>query len=212
MRSAVVRHQPCTGARWRDSPPDVALRTLRRDTDPRLALRSRERPLVFSTKRPALTRQGWRLSSYHDRSLSVAFATVSPFSRGALRQLRWLRACPLKTNTNAGSLIDQRPRHSRMPRSRHIRRDKWYRATRPRAADRGPGAVARGSLTPWSSWWQIAHGRGGPQKAQKTQNKRQSARGGTVVHLDHIHPRRPVEPVAVALVSLCDVLAASRVW
>src|ERR671910_2489380 len=40
-------------SRWRDSPRDVAPRTLRRDTDPRLALRSRERPLVFSTERPS---------------------------------------------------------------------------------------------------------------------------------------------------------------
>src|SRR6185312_14524918 len=64
-------------------------------------------------ERPALTRQCSRLSSYHVHRPACS-SRSSPFLEGALRQLRWLRACRSKTNTNARSRIDRRPRVPRM--------------------------------------------------------------------------------------------------
>ena len=48
-----MRRQPCTWRSLAQFPTGRAPRTHRRDTDPRRALRSRKRPLVFSTTRPA---------------------------------------------------------------------------------------------------------------------------------------------------------------
>ena len=99
---------------------------------------SRERPLVFSTERPALTRQCSRLSSYHVHRPACS-SRSSPFLEAALRQLRWLRACRSKTNTNARSRIDRRPRVPRMrPITIHTRETNGTERPHLRSPDPDP--------------------------------------------------------------------------
>ena len=200
-----MRRQPCTGARWRDSPRDVARRTLRRDTDPRLALPSRERPLVFSTERPALTRPWWRLSQITSArswySSWPSTAAVS-FLGGALRQLRWLRACPTKTNTNARSRIDQRSRCDARRRLRARQMVQSDPLSRRRSRSRGgpggrsrPGRRCRRSRT---------------AEAEPPRVGCRSRPRPLPFHIDAMQLVQRLAPVAVAVVMVCAVLAASR--
>ena len=81
-------------------PTGHARRTLRRDTDPRRALLiARATPGVLDGA-TSLTRRCCACPQNHVRSLTVSsWPTTQPslFHEGALRQLRWLRACPPKT-------------------------------------------------------------------------------------------------------------------